>query len=138
MLLLKTVSLSQIDLFRGRVLESLHCCTPSSSCCRDDSCSWLSCVSFSLQWLLSVQGPRSGSLASGVAACELSSCGSQALECGVSSCDAQAQQFCSMWSLPGPGIELVSLALQGRFLTPEPPRKPKTLFFFFPFFKSIE
>ena len=29
-----------------------------------------------------------------------------------------------MWDLPGPGIEPVSLALQGRFLTTGPPQKP--------------
>ena len=30
----------------------------------------------------------------------------------------------SPWDLPGPGIELVSLALAGRFFTTEPPGKP--------------
>ena len=29
-----------------------------------------------------------------------------------------------MWDLPGPGIELVSPALAGRFFTTEPPEKP--------------
>ena len=29
-----------------------------------------------------------------------------------------------MWDLPGPGLELVSPALAGRFLTTVPPRKP--------------
>jgi len=28
-----------------------------------------------------------------------------------------------MWDLPGPGIELMSLALAGRFLTTGPPEK---------------
>ena len=28
-----------------------------------------------------------------------------------------------MWDLPGPGIELVSLALQGKLLTTGPPEK---------------
>ena len=31
--------------------------------------------------------------------------------------------------LPGPGLEPVSLALAGRFLTTAPPGKPLTLFF---------
>ena len=30
-----------------------------------------------------------------------------------------------MWDLPGPGIEPVSLALQGQFLTAEPPGKSR-------------
>ena len=33
-----------------------------------------------------------------------------------------------MWDLAGPGIELVSLALQGRFLTTGPPGKPSVSF----------
>ena len=35
----------------------------------------------------------------------------------------------SMWDLPGPGIELVSPALQGGFLTTGPPGKPSFLTF---------
>ena len=36
-----------------------------------------------------------------------------------------------MWDLPGPGIESVSLALAGRFLTTVPPAKsPPTSFLF--------
>ena len=34
----------------------------------------------------------------------------------------------SMWDLPRPGIELVSLALQGRFLPTGPPEKPRSGF----------
>ena len=41
----------------------------------------------------------------------LSSCGSQALENGLSSCGPWAQLLCSTWDLPGPGMELVYLAL---------------------------
>ena len=37
-----------------------------------------------------------------------------------------------MWDLPGPGIELVSLALQSGCLTTEPPGKHLLFFFFFP------
>ena len=32
--------------------------------------------------------------------------------------------LCCLWDLPGPGIELVSPALAGRFFTTEPPGKP--------------
>ena len=58
----------------------------------------------------------------------LSSCGSRALECagfsscmlGLSSCGAQAQLLCSIWNLPGPGIDPMSPALAGRFLSTAP------------------
>ena len=46
-------------------------------------------------------------------------------EHGLSSCGPWAQLPYSMWGLPRPGIELVSLALQGRFLTTGPPEKPQ-------------
>ena len=34
--------------------------------------------------------------------------------------------FCGMWDLPGPGIESMTPALAGGFLTTEPPGKPYT------------
>ena len=66
-----------------------------------------------------------------VAAHELSSCGSQALEQRLNNCDTQAQLLHGMWDLLGPGMEPVSPALAGRFFTTEPPEKPKELFFSF-------
>ena len=54
----------------------------------------------------------------------LSSCGSRALECRLSSCGAQAQLLRGMWDLPGPGLEPVSPAWTGGFLTTAPPGKP--------------
>ena len=42
---------------------------------------------------------------------------------GLSSCGARAYLLCGMWDLPGPGIELVSPALAGGFLTTAPPGK---------------
>ena len=39
---------------------------------------------------------------------------------GLSSCGARAYLLCGMWDLPGPGLEPVSLALAGRFLTTAP------------------
>ena len=57
------------------------------------------------------------------------SCGSscpraRALEhSGFSSWGAQAQLPCSMWDLPGPGIESASSVLTGRYLTTGPPGK---------------
>ena len=62
-------------------------------------------------------------------ACRLSSCGSQALEFGLSSCEKQAQMLPGMWDHPTPGIEPMSLALQGGFLTTGPPGKSYVLFF---------
>ena len=62
--------------------------------------------------------------ASVVAAYGLSGCGSQALEHKLSSCGPQALLLHSMWDLPGSGIELVLLALQGGFSTTEPQGKP--------------
>ena len=69
--------------------------------------------------------------ASVVVAHRLSSCGSQALEHRLSSCGALAQLLRSMWDLPGPGIESVSPALSGGFLTTAPPGKPLAWLFFF-------
>ena len=55
-----------------------------------------------------------------------SSCGSQALEHEFNSCATWAQLRCSMWGLPGLGMEPVSPALAGRFLITGPPGKPTT------------
>ena len=69
----------------------------------------LRCAGFSLQWLLLLQ-----------------STGSR--RAGFSSCGARAQLLHSMWDLPGSGLEPVSPALAGRFLTTVPPGKsPCTL-----------
>ena len=46
---------------------------------------------------------------------------------GFSSCGAQALLLCGMWDLPGPGLELMSPALAGRFLTTAPPGKSLSL-----------
>ena len=42
---------------------------------------------------------------------------------GFSSCDARAQSLHGKWDLPGPGIEPMSLAPAGEFLTTGPPGK---------------
>ena len=46
----------------------------------------------------------------------------------LSSCGSQAQLLRGMWDLPGPGLEPVSPALAGRFLTTAPPGKPTSDF----------
>ena len=55
-----------------------------------------------------------------------SSCSTWALERRVSSCGARAQLPRGTWDLPRPGLEPVSPALAGRFLTTAPPGKPKS------------
>ena len=71
-----------------------------------------------------------GMQASVVVARGLSSYGSQALEHRLSSCGAWVQLLCGMWDLPRPGIEPVSPALAGGFLTTVPPGKsPKCTIF---------
>ena len=59
----------------------------------------------------------------------LRSCGSQALEHSLSSCGAWALLPHSMWDLPRPGIEPVSLVLTGRVLTTGPPGKSQVITF---------
>ena len=70
-----------------------------------------------------------GAWASVVVARGLSSCGSRALERRLSSCGTRAQLLRGMWDLPGPGLEPVSPALAGGFLTIAPPGKSKSVTF---------
>ena len=42
----------------------------------------------------------------------------------LSNCGSRAQLLHGMWNLPGPGLEPVSPALAGGFLTTVPPGKP--------------
>ena len=74
------------------------------------------CAGFSLQWLLLLWS--TGSRCAG-----FSSCGSRVLKRRLSSLGTQAQMLCGMWDLPGPGLEPVSPALAGGFLTTVPPGK---------------
>ena len=54
----------------------------------------------------------------------LSSRGSRALEHRLSSCGTWIQLLHGMWDLPRPGLEPMSPALAGGFLTTAPPGKP--------------
>ena len=76
----------------------------------------LRCTGFLLRWLLLLQS--TGSRRTG-----FSSCSSRALGCRLRSCGAKAYLLCGMWGLPRPGLEPVSPALAGRFLTAAPPGK---------------
>ena len=57
---------------------------------------------------------------------------------GLSSCGTRAQLLRSTWNLPGPGIEPVSAALAGRFLTTAPRGKSLTFVSIFIFVVTIE
>ena len=76
----------------------------------------LQCAGFSLQWLLLLQSTGSRHMG-------FSSCGSRALEHRLSSCGARASLLHGMWALPRPGLEPVSPALAGGFLTTAPSGK---------------
>ena len=78
----------------------------------------LRCVGFLLRWLLLLRS--TGSRHAG-----FSSCGTRSLECWLSSCGTRAQLLRSMWDLSWPGLEPVSPALAGGFLTTAPPGKPR-------------
>ena len=61
--------------------------------------------------------------------CSDFSCVAQALgHMGFSSCGSWAELLHGMWNLPGPGVESVSPALEGGFLTIGPPGNSKDLF----------
>ena len=87
--------------------------------------SLLLCAGFSL---VVASGGYSSLWSTGYRRAGFSSCGSRALEHRLSSCGAWAQLLHGMWDLPGPGLEPVSPALAGGFLTTAPPGKPPRLF----------
>ena len=94
----------------------LHCCTRAVSSCGK----WgllLRYTGFSLWWLLLLRSTGSRHTGFG-------SCGSRALECRLSSCGAGASLLRGLWDLPRPGLEPMSPALAGGFLTTAPPGKP--------------
>ena len=71
---------------------------------------------FSLRWLLLLRstGSRQG---------DFSSCGSRALEHRLSTRGTWTLLLRGMWDLPGPGLEPMSPALAGGFLTTAPAGK---------------
>ena len=91
----------------------------------------LRCAGFSLWWLLLLWSMGSRRMG-------FSSCGMQAQQLWLTGSRAQAQQLwrtglvahvsCGMWDLPRPGLEPVSPALAGRFLTTAPPGKSLNIF----------
>ena len=109
-----------LNTFKKKVL--IFGCTSSSLLCglffscRQPGATLLQREGFSLQWLLSLWSTGIGHMG-------FRSCGSQTLEHRVNSCSTGAELLCGMWDLPRPGIEPVSPAFTGRFLTTEPPEK---------------
>ena len=109
----------------------LHCCAQAFSSCSETS------LETRLRGLLCGCGVRAshyggffccgtqtpGAWASVVAACRLSNWGSRALEHGLSGYGAWALLLLSLWNLPRAGIEPVSPALAGTFLSTGPPGK---------------
>ena len=82
--------------------------------------------------LLSVKcwQPNVASHCSGFSCCGAWALGAQVsvvVACGPSSCGSRAKLLRGMWDLPGPGLEPVSPALAGGFLTTTPPRKSESL-----------
>ena len=59
----------------------------------------------------------------------ISSCRAWALENRLNSCGARAWLLCSIWDLPGSGIEPMSPALAGGLFTTRPPGKPPVTFY---------
>ena len=94
----------------------LRCCAQAFSSCSEQGYSLLRCMGFSLPWLLLLRsmGSRHAAFSSG---------GWRALERRLSSCGARAQLLRGMWDFPRPGLEPISPALAGRFLTTAPPGK---------------
>ena len=74
-------------------------------------------MGFSLRWLLLLRSRALDVWASVVVARGLSSCGARVL------------LLHGMWDLPGPGLEPMSLAVAGGFLTTAPPGKSVVVIF---------
>ena len=98
----------------------LCCCVPLSLVAARGGHPSFQCAGFSLRWPLLLRS--TGSRCVG-----FSSCGSRSLEHKLSSCGTRAQLLHGMWDLPGPGLEPVSPASAGGFLTTVPQEKPSPL-----------
>ena len=107
-------------------MVDLHCWAWAFSSCRDPGLHFLQCVGSHCGGFSCFGATALGMGASVVAAPELGSCGSWTLECSLLSCGTRVQLLCKYgkWDHPEPGMEQMSLALQGRFLTTGPPGKP--------------
>ena len=101
----------------------LRCCSVLSLVAASGGYSSLRCVGFSLHWLLLLQSTSSRHTG-------FNSCGVGSVDAALglqshclSSCSTWVYLSCSTWDLPKSGIEPVSPALAGGFLTTGPPGK---------------
>ena len=89
---------------------------------------WLCWVFLSVRGLslVAVSGGHSSSRCTGLSPIAASLVAEHRLQTHrLSSCGSRAQLLRRMWDLPRPGLEPVSPALAGRFLTTAPPGKPQ-------------
>ena len=103
----------------------LRCCARAFSSCGERGLLFVAVRGLLVAVASRCRAQALGASASVVAARGLSCCGARAVEHRLSSCGAQASLLHGMWDLPGPGLEPVSPALAGRFLTTVPPGKPR-------------
>ena len=96
----------------------LRCCSRALSSCGERGLLFVAVCRLLMRWLLLLQS--TGSRHAGFC-----SCGLRALVCRLNSCGARAWLLRSMWDLPGQGLEPISSALAGGFLTTVPPGKPR-------------
>ena len=104
------------------VALGLRCCARAFSSCGERVAVYMLLTAVAS---LALEHRLSGTQAPVAVAQGLSSCSLWASQLGLSSCGARAQLSHGMWDLTRPGIELVSSALQGRFLTTGPLGKPQ-------------
>ena len=112
----------------------LHCCTRAFSSCGE----WglLFVAVHRLLIAVSSLAAEHGLQAHGLQ--QLQCVGSVVAVRGLSSCGTWAQLLCGMWDLPRPGIQPMSPALAGGFLTTVPPGKPHKFIFFKWVLKKLE
>ena len=104
----------------------LRCCTRAFSSCGEQGLLFLVVrgLLIAVASLCCRAQALGGTWGSVVVVHGLSSCGSWALERRLSSCGTWAWLLRGMRDRPGPGLEPVSPALAGGFLTTVPPGKP--------------
>ena len=105
----------------------LRCCVRAFSSCGKRGLLFV--VVCGLLIAVACCGARAPSVRASVVVARGLSSGSWALEHRLSSCGAWAQLLHDMWDLPRPGLEPVSPALAGGFLTTVPQGKPHVIIF---------
>ena len=119
----------KIYLFCFLTVMSLHCYRWGFSSCSEWGAA-LNCCAWTSHWggFSCSEAQTLDTWAAVIVVCGLSSCDLRPPEHRLSSCGTRAYLLLGMWDLPGTGIEPISLALHGRFLTTGPPGKPHLQF----------